>query len=121
MEYPYFDLETAREMLPWLRQQLMKLKKIKTQIEMLLLNGDKYAIQEYASETKKIIDEIISRGIIIRDIDLGLVDFPAIINNRPAFFCWKMDEEDILYWHYTDEGFIGRKKLTGKEDVLSLR
>ncbi|AAK42325.1 Conserved hypothetical protein [Saccharolobus solfataricus P2] len=121
VEYPYFDLETARELLPWLRDRLIQLRKIKNEIELLLVNGDKYALQQYASETKKIIDEIISKGIILRDIDIGLVDFPAIINNKPAFFCWKIDENDIAYWHYMDEGFRGRKRLTGYEDILSLR
>ncbi|WP_338604087.1 DUF2203 family protein [Sulfolobus tengchongensis] len=121
MEYPYFDLQTARELLPWLREQLIKLKKMKTEIEILLVNGDKYSLQYYASETKKIIDEIVSRGIILRDIDIGLVDFPAIINDKPAFLCWKLDERDILYWHYVNEGFRGRKRITGRENILSLR
>ncbi|MCH4815902.1 MAG: DUF2203 family protein [Saccharolobus sp.] len=121
MEYPYFDLETAKQLLPWLRDRLIQLRKIKNEIEILLVNGDKYALQQYASATKKIIDEIISKGIILRDIDIGLVDFPAIINNKPAFFCWKIDEDEITYWHYMDEGFRGRKRLTGYEDILSLR
>jgi hypothetical protein len=51
---------------------------------------------------------------------MGLVDFPAVINDRPAYLCWKIDEEDIMYWHYAEEGFRGRKKITGKEEILSL-
>ncbi len=121
VEYLYFDLETARENLPWLKKRLLQLREIKNQIEMLLITGDKSALQSYAIETKRIIDEIISKGIIIRDIDIGLVDFPAIINDKPAFLCWKIDEKDIMYWHYTDEGFVGRKRLTGRENILSLR
>ncbi|MEM4884696.1 MAG: DUF2203 family protein, partial [Saccharolobus sp.] len=72
-------------------------------------------------ETKRIIDEIVSKGIIIRDIDRGLVDFPAIINGKPAFLCWKIDDGDIYYWHYTNEGFIGRKRISERDDILSLR
>ena len=41
-----------------------------------------------------------------------------IINDMPAFLCWKGGEEDILYWHYFDEGFSGRKKISGKERIL---
>ncbi|MEM0016677.1 MAG: DUF2203 family protein [Saccharolobus sp.] len=120
-EYPYFDLETARELLPWLKNRLLELKRIKNEIEMLLVNGNKQALQLYASETKRIIDEIVSKGIILRDIDRGLVDFPAIINGKPAFLCWKIDDGDIHYWHYTNEGFIGRKRISERDDILSLR
>ena len=64
--------------------------------------------------------EITRKGIVLRDVDLGLVDFPAIINGSPAYLCWRDDEVDIQYWHYADEGYSGRKRLTGKEDILSL-
>lgn len=118
-EFSYFDLKTARSLLPWLRERLEKLREMKIEVEEKLTVGEKQALIEYTANIKKIIDEITKKGIILRDIDMGLVDFPAIINGRPAFFCWKLDEEDIMYWHYIEEGFVGRKKLTGNEDLLS--
>jgi len=119
MEYSYFDLNTARQLIPWLKNRLMAMKKIKYLTEEALMKGDKEALIQYTLQIDRIVKEITEKGIILRDPDMGLVDFPAVINNRPAYFCWKMDEKDIQYWHYTEEGFRGRKKLTGKEDILS--
>ncbi|QIW23485.1 DUF2203 family protein [Sulfolobus sp. S-194] len=119
-EYPYFDLNTARQLLPWLRNKLSEMKKIKYFTEEALMKGDKEALIQYTIQIDRIIKEITQKGIIIRDPDMGLVDFPAVINNRPAYLCWKIDEKDIEYWHYAEEGFRGRKKINGKEDILAL-
>ena len=120
MEYPYFDLKTARELLPWVKQKLTEIKKMKYKVEESLMRGNKEEILNYTIQVDRIIKEITKKGIIIRDVDMGLVDFPAVINNRPAYLCWKIDEEDIMYWHYAEEGFRGRKRITGKEEILSL-
>jgi hypothetical protein len=119
MDYIYFDLNSARELLPWLKERLLKLKEIKYNTEEVLVNGDKKEIEKYILSVDKIVKEITKKGIIIRDPEIGLVDFPAIINDRPAYFCWKIDEDDIKYWHYAEEGYRGRKPITGKENILS--
>jgi len=119
MEYSYFDLNTARQLIPWLKNRLMEMKRVKHLTEEALMKGDKEALVQYTLQIDRIVKEITGKGIILRDPDMGLVDFPAVINNRPAYFCWKMDEKDIQYWHYIEEGFRRRKKLTGKEDILS--
>ncbi|BAB65618.1 MULTISPECIES: DUF2203 domain-containing protein [Sulfurisphaera] len=119
-EYPYFDLNTARQLLPWLRNKLSEMKKIKYLTEEALMKGDKEALIQYTIQIDRIVKEITQKGIIIRDPDMGLVDFPAVINNRPAYLCWKIDEKDIEFWHYAEEGFRGRKKINGKEDILAL-
>jgi len=46
-----------------------------------------------------------------KDIDTGLVDFPARIEGVEAFLCWQLGEEQIDYWHGIEEGFAGRKPL----------
>ena len=118
MEYLYFDLNTARQLIPWLKTRLVEIKRIRYLIEEAIMKGDREALLQYTLQIHKIVKEITEKGIILRDPDMGIVDFPAVINNRPAYFCWKMDEKDIQYWHYIEEGFSGRKRLTGKEDVL---
>ncbi|AAY79800.1 DUF2203 domain-containing protein [Sulfolobus acidocaldarius] len=120
MEYPYFDLKTARELLPWLREKLKEIKRVKRLVEESLVRGDKSSIFKYTVQVDMIVREITEKGIVLRDPDIGLVDFPALINNKPAYLCWKLDEEDILYWHYAEEGFRGRKRISGTEDILSL-
>ncbi len=121
MEYPYFDVETARELLPWVRETLEKARRIKREIERRMIAGDSSLILSYSMEMDKSLRELVSKGIVVRDLERGLVDFPAVINGRPAYLCWTLQEDDLEFWHYAEDGFRGRKRLTGKEDVLSLR
>ena len=55
--------------------------------------------------------EFRQREIQIKDLDRGLVDFPAIVGGREVFLCWEQDEEDIEFWHDLDAGFAGRERL----------
>jgi hypothetical protein len=54
------------------------------------------------------IDEL---GIALRDIPSGLVDFPALVNGRQVWLCWRRDEDAIHFWHDLDSGFGGRRPL----------
>ncbi|BBD73799.1 hypothetical protein HS1genome_2188 [Sulfodiicoccus acidiphilus] len=121
MEYPYFDVETARELLPWLRDTLKKLREMKVEVEKNMVGGDRVLVLRYSMEIDRSLREIVSKGVVIRDLDKGLVDFPAVVNGRPAYLCWLIDEEDVSHWHYAEDGFKGRRRLTGEEEVLSLR
>jgi hypothetical protein len=51
------------------------------------------------------------RGIVMRDLDRGLVDFPSIRDGREIYLCWVDGEADIDYWHELDAGFSGRQAL----------
>lgn len=119
MEYKYFDLKTAKQILPWVKEKLNELREAHVNAERALLSGKKEFIELYSVKVDTVVRELTEKGIIIRDVSIGLVDFPAVINDRPAYLCWKMDENDIKYWHYVEEGFAGRKRLTGKENILS--
>lgn len=57
------------------------------------------------------VEELTLKGIVLRNIRDGLVDFPAERNGCEYFLCWRMDEEDIGHWHLTSDGFSGRKPL----------
>ena len=50
-------------------------------------------------------------GIELKDPDTGLIDFPAMRFSEPVYLCWKLGEEEVLYWHGVTEGFRGRKLL----------
>ncbi|MBI2956550.1 MAG: DUF2203 domain-containing protein [Acidobacteria bacterium] len=54
------------------------------------------------------IEEI---GCVVKDLDLGLIDFPSLLNEEQIYLCWKLGEERIRFWHRMDEGFAGRKPL----------
>ena len=55
--------------------------------------------------------EVEAIGCVLRDLDLGLVDFPFRTRTGTVFLCWKMGEPTISFWHGTDEGFAGRKPI----------
>jgi hypothetical protein len=50
-------------------------------------------------------------GVQVKDLDRGLVDFPALRNGEEVLLCWQVGEDEVAYWHGLDEGFAGRKPL----------
>jgi hypothetical protein len=55
------------------------------------------------------IDEL---GVTLRDIESGLIDFPALVTGRQVWLCWRLGEGDIAWWHELSTGFEGRQPLT---------
>jgi len=49
--------------------------------------------------------------IVLRDPRQGLVDFPSIRDGAEVYLCWRLDEDDLAWWHLPEEGFAGRKPL----------
>ncbi len=50
-------------------------------------------------------------GLVIRDLDRGLVDFPAILEGTEAYLCWQLGEDEIGFWHGLEDGFAGRRPI----------
>ena len=70
---------------------------------------------ELAKDTKRLNDfiaELIELGVEPKSAPEGLVDFPAMIDGRLVYLCWKFDEPEVLFWHELDAGFAGRQPLT---------
>lgn len=63
-------------------------------------------------EVRRLLGALTEAGIVVRDIDRGLIDFPAIIAGREVYLCWQLSEEEVGYWHELDAGFDGRQPLT---------
>jgi hypothetical protein len=55
--------------------------------------------------------EIDSIGVQVKDLDIGLLDFPCEVEGQIVLLCWKMGEKSITHWHGTQEGFSGRKPI----------
>jgi hypothetical protein len=66
---------------------------------------------ELKHEIGRLIYRIESFGCVVKDIDLGLVDFPAMRDDEPVYLCWKLGEPSVEYWHGIEEGFSFRKPL----------
>jgi hypothetical protein len=57
------------------------------------------------------VEKVNELGAQIKDLDIGLIDFPTMYRGREVLLCWKLGEEGIAFWHGTDEGFRGRKPI----------
>lgn len=60
---------------------------------------------------KDAIAEIDSIGVQVKDLDIGLLDFPCQVDDEIVLLCWKYGEEKIEFWHGTEEGFAGRRPI----------
>ena len=63
---------------------------------------------------KDTLAEIDSTGVQVKDLDIGLLDFPCQVEGRTVLLCWKLGEKGITHWHDTSEGFAGRKPIDEK-------
>jgi hypothetical protein len=64
-----------------------------------------------AATLKTELERIEEIGVLVKDLDTGLVDFPTLLEDREVYLCWRVDESDIGHWHGVDEGFAGRKAI----------
>jgi len=64
---------------------------------------------------KSALDQILETGCVIKDLDVGLLDFPSVIDNEEVYLCWKLGEDRIRFYHRQDEGFAGRKPLDPRD------
>jgi hypothetical protein len=64
------------------------------------------------AELAAAVEELTREGILLRDLDSGLVDFPAVApSGRPYWLCWLPDEPEVGWWHWPEDGFAGRTPL----------
>jgi hypothetical protein len=119
---PEFTLEQANRLLPELRQLLLQLKADvgSTTAEADRLQplsghngGGGWAsrILTAGQRAQARLLRLRSMGILLRDLDTGLVDFPSRVEGQPAFLCWRLGEASVSYWHPRDRGFSSRRPL----------
>jgi hypothetical protein len=68
-------------------------------------------IERLERELTGLVDEIVEHGAEVKDIDEGLIDFPARRGGETVLLCWKLGEDEIRYWHRVEDGFAGRRPL----------
>ncbi|HVM58569.1 MAG TPA: DUF2203 domain-containing protein [Gaiellaceae bacterium] len=68
-------------------------------------------IERLERELARLVDEIGGHGAQVKDLDEGLVDFPARRGGETVLLCWRLGEDEIRYWHTLDDGFAGRRPL----------
>ncbi|MEJ2053334.1 MAG: DUF2203 domain-containing protein [Calditrichaceae bacterium] len=120
----HFTVDEALLHLPKLRNLLTNLRE--SAIHLKEIGFDFYegryrpgfhpdTFKEYPDEYEEMISlirDVTNMGIEIKGLELGLIDFPALRDNgEEVFLCWKLDEDDIEFWHAVDKGFKGRKHI----------
>ena len=62
-------------------------------------------------EVRRLLGELGEMGVVLRDIDRGLIDFPALVDEREIYLCWQLGEDRVSFWHDLEAGFQGRQPL----------
>jgi hypothetical protein len=129
----YFTREEAQELLDYVGPHLKAARDQKRRVEVLekelaagasrvmLLGGSIPPIVELgqkraererlAGELREAVEKVLETGCLVKDLEIGLVDFPSLRGSEEIYLCWKLGEEKIQYWHGLTEGYAGRKPL----------
>jgi hypothetical protein len=71
------------------------------------------ALRRLAGELTGAVERVNALGCLVKDVELGLVDFYALVDGEPAFLCWQFGEPSISHWHPLEQGYASRKPLAG--------
>jgi len=85
-----------------------------THVDVVPLARRKAERQKAEQRAKDAIAEIDSIGVQVKDLDIGLLDFPCEVEGEIILLCWKLGETSITHWHGTQEGFAGRKPIDAR-------
>ncbi len=120
-----FTIEEARAALQGIRPLMDEIQAIRAAIleqqpeawqvvERAAGNGGNRAASRLVKDfdrLDRLIHEVQDAGAIFKDINLGLIDFPAVRQGSEVYLCWKYGEPDLMYWHEIDAGFAGRQPI----------
>jgi hypothetical protein len=120
----HYTRDEARQLLPEIRDWLDELTRLRGSLQRTeeevsagIGLGDDLGgemINNYVralAKTKTVLNRFIVREIQIKDLDRGLIDFPAFVGGEEVFLCWERGEDDIEFWHTLQGGFAAREKL----------
>lgn len=118
----FYTLDRANEriadldgMLNLLRTQRDELRELKTTFEATGSADDqrrlRLRMQGLVDQMQASVARIDGWGITLRDIDTGMIDFPALVSGRQVWLCWQLGEDSIAWWHELEDGFAGRRPL----------
>ena len=117
-----FTLEEANAELPALREHLPRLRDARQELiaaterieTAVARDGGGVAEPGWFAQQQTLkteVEYLVERGILLRDPDTGLIDFPAERDGRRVFLCWRLGEDDVAWFHEEQSGFGGRKPL----------
>jgi hypothetical protein len=103
----HWTVAEADAALPWVREMLARIRTLATRVGSA--NGQAAARRE---ELAAAVEELTGDGIVLRDLERGLIDFPALApSGREYLLCWLDGEDAVTWWHWPEAGFAGRTPL----------
>ena len=70
-----------------------------------------HEVERAEAELAEALGALEEIGVVVKDIDAGLIDFPALREGEEVLLCWQLGEPELTWWHGVDEGFRGRKPI----------
>jgi hypothetical protein len=118
----FYTLDRANDRIPELAEMLTLLRSQRDELRDLKATFDssepgddqrrlRLRMQGLVDQMQATVARIDGWGITLRDIDTGLIDFPALVSGRQVWLCWRLGEDDVRWWHEMDDGFAGRRPL----------
>ncbi len=126
-----FTLDEANRILPDVEQIVRRLRRIREeatelhdrlQAQWAELEREEASIAEIGEGQRRLdalqeefgdlVGQLEARGVLLRDLDMGLVDFPAVAGHAEVYLCWRLGEPEISFWHGLGEGYTERKPLS---------
>jgi len=126
MEPDQFTLDEANALIPWLAEKFQNLNLVRQEYVSIqermndprINSGNEIEVRQLKSTSSQLarqleegVEEILDQGIIVRDLSLGLVDFPSLRDNRDIYLCWIGGEVRVDYWHEVNQGFSHRQPI----------
>jgi hypothetical protein len=119
---PIYTRETANQLLDEVRERLVRLQQAYAEIAQHRAstastaagNGGNAGAARWHASSRAAADELSwfgDRGIVVRDIEQGLIDFPGSREGRQIYLCWRLGEDAVDFWHDRATGFAGRQPL----------
>ena len=120
----HYTVEEANAALPWVVERIERLRSARVRLtdeevrealtEAAPMNGGgepgRHVSQAFL-EMRSALAELQATEIVLRDLDRGLIDFPALRDDREVYLCWEEGEDEVAYWHDRDTGYGGRQPL----------
>ena len=121
----YFTISEANETLNTIRPLVNEIQAIRQKVlssqpdiwsalEKSVGNGGNRALSlliEDFEQLDALVHSILELGVLIKDINTGLLDFPALREGREVYLCWQLGEGEIAFWHEVNSGFAGRQSI----------
>lgn len=124
LHHRHWTIEDANAVRPWVANRVRRMRQARDRLaddpamaslpSAAAISGGAWPGRERAAATLELtfgFEELGRLDIVVRDLDTGLIDFPALRDGEEIYLCWLVDEPAVAHWHAIEAGFMGRQPL----------